>query len=279
MRNGDNRTTSSTDAIPVHVLRELLDEINCLNSEYSQNDATRKKNIKALTARIKAVHGNQPYFKKLQRKVYTKMNRKKFFIAEHWQLIHCGFMEIPMSDPTENLTMCMNCRMVPVPFRFPDSFGIGPIYIHCLQNHQRSCHTSGLDLTATVDALDEIIRIEFRNDVNVIKRDTFVDVIRAALIHDTLVTIFTKNVARLVLKKRGLAPDQEDDKTHWNVVPLNAWQWFPTSVDYDAVEKAMQRFASELGNASFQMNQDYPNFVHYLLMISPGLHTSKKFDV
>ena len=201
-------------------------------------------------------------------------------ITEHLQLSQYGFMEISMSDPSQTLTMCINCRMVPIQFRFPDSFCIGPCSIFPIQNHQRNCHTSGLDLTATANALDEIIRLDFNNDVQVLQRDTFVNVIRAALIHDTLVTIFTRNVTRLIYQQRGLTPEPEDtEETDPNVVPPNAWQLFPTTVDYDAVETALQRFAIDIGSTSFQMDEDYPNFVHFLLMISPGLHATRKFDV
>lgn len=293
MRNGDE-----TEEIPDDLSNFIVDQITYLDSEHSQNEARMKMCVKEFLLRMKADHGNEPYYKKLRRKIYNtqySLRRSSTSTAkrnntitaqrnntEPLQLVQHGFMEIPMSDPTKTLTMCMNCRMVPVQFRFPNSFTVGPVSIHQIQRHHRNCHTTGLDLTTTANALDEIIRIDFHNDVNIIKRDTFVNVIQATLIDDTLVRIFTKNVSRLIFKQRGIkqdSDDDDDDDTDPNVVPPNAGQLFPTTVDYDAVERALQLFATEIGNTSFQMDRDYPNFLHFLLMISPGFHASRKYDV
>ena len=199
--------------------------------------------------------------------IATNSNMKK-----QLQLNIHGFMEIPTSDPTKCLSMCMHCRLVPIRLRFPDSFCVGPMSLCRIQKHRQMCHTSGLDLTATADALDEIIRSDFGNDLNVLQLNSFVEVIRAAVVHETLVTIFTQNLVRLIHTRRGLLCDDDAYDTDPNVVPPNVWQLFPTTVDFNTVEKALQLFVNEVGN----INKDNPNFLHFLLMISPGLHAPKK---
>ena len=191
-----------------------------------------------------------------------------------------GFLQIVMSDPTKSLTMCTNCRMVPIQFRSPDSFCVGPISVDHIKSHSRTCYKSSLDLTAMVNALDEIVRTEFGNDINVLKKESFVDVIRAVLIHETLVSIFTKNVVSLVFRNRGFEMNDANDNTmDPNVVPPNAWQLFPTSVEFDTVKKALEIFAKDIGgNVSDKCDKNYPNFIQFLLMISPGLHVPNEFD-
>ena len=201
--------------------------------------------------------------------IATNSNMKK-----QLQLNIHGFMELPTSDPTKCLSMCMHCRLVPIRLRFPDSFCVGPMSLCRIQKHRQMCHTSGLDLTATADALDEIIRSDFGNDLNVLQLNSFVEVIRAAVVHETLVTIFTQNLVRLIHTRRGLLCDDDAYDTDPNVVPPNVWQLFPTTVDFNTVEKALQLFVNEVGN--IPVNKDNPNFLHFLLMISPGLHAPKK---
>jgi hypothetical protein len=148
------------------------------------------------------------------------------------------------------------------------------------------CHTyGGWDLNIIVDAMDEVIRLDFYDDVNVMERETFVDVIRAILIHNTLVYIFTKNVPWLIRKKRGLTQRKwnDDHYIHPNVMPRNLWQLFPTTVEYDMVERALQRLANEIGrhttsssSSVFDMDRDGPNFIRFLQLISPGLYAWRK---
>ena len=199
--------------------------------------------------------------------------------TEPLELSQYGFMQIAMPDPTKSFTMCTNCRMVPIQFRSPDSFFVGPISAEVIKRHSSTCHKTSLNLTATVDALDEIVRVDFGNDINVLKKESFVDVIRAALVHEILVSIFTKNVTRLVFKQRGFeSNDDNDDQMDSNMMPPNAWQLFPTTVEFDTVNKAIQIFANEIGHVSDQTDKDFPNFLQFLLMISPGLHSPKKLD-
>jgi hypothetical protein len=209
---------------------------------------------------------------------------RKTVNSDALQITQCCFMEIPMPDPSQRLTMCMSCRMVPIQFRFPDSYIIGPTSINRIQAHHQKCQTSGLDLTTAANALDEVIRIEFGNDVDVIKLDSFVDVIRAAVVHDTLVTIFTRNIARLIRQQRELKHDDDgdnddEDDIDPNVVPPNAWQLFPTNVEFDMMEEALHIFSNVIGKVPFRVDQDYPNFLHFLFMISPGLHATKRCNI
>jgi hypothetical protein len=194
-----------------------------------------------------------------------------------------GFLQMAMSDPTKTMTMCQYCRMVPLPFRSPYSYCIGPISPDQIQDHYRTCYKSSLDLTAIVNALDEIIRVDFGNNVQVLKRTSFDDVMRAVLVDETLVTIFTKNVVQLVFQKRGLASINSDDNgtedPNQSIVqptpPNNAWQLFPTTVDVDAFSAAWKTFTNEMGHVSSSSTDRFdpncPNFLQYLLMISPGL--------
>ena len=189
-----------------------------------------------------------------------------------------GFMEIPMPDPTQNLTMCTHCRMVPIQFRAPDSFGVGPISVERIQKHGRTCQRSSLYLTATVDALDEVIRTDFGNDVNVLNTLGFRGAIVEAFgndAHHTISDIFLDRVCNLVCKKRGIEGIGNIDVD----APLPiVWHLFPMTVEFDAVEKELQELAKAMGHLSFRMDQEYPNFVNFLFMISPGLQPSKKLE-
>jgi hypothetical protein len=284
--------------VPTHVVSSILNQIRCIHQEHSDNEARRRIDVSKLCISIYNEYGKEPYYTKLLAEVlhicksmtHSRRHVTAVETMESVPLHRSGFMEIPLSNPTRKLTMCMHCRMVPMQFRFPHSFCIDSTIPpqSCIQKHQQMCHTyGGWDLNIIVDVLDEVIRLDFYDDVNVMERETFVDVIRAVLIHNTLVYIFTKNVPWLIRKKRGLTQRKwnDDHYIHPNVMPRNLWQLFPTTVEYDMVERALQRLANDIGrhttsssssSSVFDMDRDGPNFIHFLQLISPGLYAWRK---
>jgi hypothetical protein len=202
----------------------------------------------------------------------NEMNKKKDTLAQF------GFMEIPNPVPSKAVTMCLECRMVPLAFRAPDSVFVGRVPVNGTVSHSQVCRKSCLDLSLTADLLDEIIRSVWNNDTGVLDRSSFQEIIRAAVVDETLSTFLTRGWKCQIHQKRGIESDDlNDNEVDPSLLPA-LWKAFSvSSVDFGAVEASFQAFAREFEGMADSL-RSHPLFLNLLMLISPSLVPNGNLD-
>jgi hypothetical protein len=185
------------------------------------------------------------------------------------------FMELPNPIPSKVASICLECRMVPLHFRAPDSIFMGRVPGNGKFSHSRMCKKSSLDLSLTADLLDEIIRSSWNDDAGVLGRRSFQEIIRAAVVDETLSTFVTQGWKRLIHQKRGIETNSpKDDEVDPLLLP-DLWRVFSSySADFSTVEAAFQKFAREVEGMVDNL-QSQSSFLNLLLLISPSLVVPK----
>lgn len=223
---------------------------------------SQRRYFNLLHERVKRAEKNRPVVDK-DESITAPSEVDDEFILKH------GFFKIPAKEDSENQFICKRCRMVPLQFRARGSVHVGTADADLMEQHSILCKKDAFDLSVISEAMDELIRTTFDDDVSIIDHPSFHSLIRIAVGgHDGLYRAFTKCVKNLVLRIRSEEPVETESD---DFVLANLWNAFPLSVDYESLKDVFGEVTDVVDGMMSDDIRDYPMFARYLMLLSPAL--------
>jgi hypothetical protein len=223
---------------------------------------SQRRYFNLLHERVKRAGKNRPVMDK-DESMTAASEVDDQFILKH------GFFKIPAKEDSENQFICKHCRMVPMQFRARGSVFVGTADAESMQQHSILCKKDAFDLSIISEAMDELIRTTFDDDVSILDHPSFHSLIRIAVGgNDGLYQAFTKCVKTLVLRIRS---EEHSETEADDFVLSNLWNAFPPSVDYESLRDVFGEIAEAVDSMVSADIQDYPMIAQYLMLLSPAL--------